>query len=186
MAYTLLIVEDNVDIARLIQFHVQDLGCNADIAGNGVHALEMFRKNTYQLVILDLMLPGMDGLVVCEQLRAHTAYVPILMLTSKSSEQDRVLGLETGADDYVTKPLSIPELMARIKSQLRRIKALQAGVTDPVPILRAAELQIDTTRRRVLISGNEVTLTAREFDLLRHFASHPGRVFSRMQLLEQV
>ena len=186
MAYTLLIIEDNVDIARLIQFHVQDLGCNADIAADGIQALEMFRKNSYQLVILDLMLPGMDGLEVCKQLRAQTSYVPILMLTSKSSELDRVLGLETGADDYVTKPFSIPELMARIKAQLRRIKALQASGASSEPPLSIGELLIDTARRRVKISGDEVTLTAREFDLLKHFASHPGRVFSRMQLLEQV
>ncbi len=186
MAYTLLIIEDNVDIARLIRFHVQDLGCNADIVADGIQALEMFRKNDYQLVILDLMLPGMDGLEVCKQLRAQTSYVPILMLTSKSSELDRVLGLETGADDYVTKPFSIPELMARIKAQLRRIKALQASGSSSEPPLSIGDLLIDAARRRVKISGDEVTLTAREFDLLKHFASHPGRVFSRMQLLEQV
>jgi len=186
MAYTLLIIEDNVDIARLIQFHVQDLGYHADIAPDGNQALEMFRQNSYQLVILDLMLPGLSGLEVCKQLRAQTSYIPILMLTSKSSEQDRVLGLETGADDYVTKPFSVPELMARIKAQLRRIEALQANDSSPEPPLRIGELLIDTARRHVKIGGNEVALTAREFDLLKHFASHPGRVFSRMQLLEQV
>jgi DNA-binding response OmpR family regulator len=186
MAYTLLIIEDNADIARLIRFHVQDLGCNADIAPDGIKALEMFRKNSYQLVILDLMLPGMDGLEVCKQLRAQTSYIPILMLTSKSSEQDRVLGLETGADDYVTKPFSVPELMARIKAQLRRSEALQTNSTSPEPALHIGELVIDSARRRVKIGGDDITLTAREFDLLKHFASHPGRVFSRMQLLEQV
>jgi len=186
MAYTLLIIEDNVDIARLIQFHVQDLGCHADIAPDGNQALEMFRQNSYQLVILDLMLPGLGGLEVCKQLRAQTSYIPILMLTSKSSEQDRVLGLETGADDYVTKPFSVPELMARIKAQLRRIEALQANDSSSEPPLRIGELLIDAARRHVKIGGDEVALTAREFDLLKHFASHPGRVFSRMQLLEQV
>ncbi|HHH43260.1 MAG TPA: response regulator transcription factor, partial [Gammaproteobacteria bacterium] len=186
MAHTLLIVEDNADIARLIRLHVQDLGCDADIAADGFEALEMFQRGQYQLVILDLMLPGMDGLSVCKQLRAREPYVPILMLTSKSSEQERVLGLETGADDYVTKPFSIPELMARIKSQLRRISALQADSEDATPMLRSGELLIDTARRSVRVGAREVALTAREFDLLKHFASHPGRVFSRMQLLEQV
>jgi len=186
MAYTLLIVEDNADIARLIRLHVQDLGCDADIAADGFEALEMFQRGQYQLVILDLMLPGMDGLSVCKQLRTSEPYVPILMLTSKSSEQERVLGLETGADDYVTKPFSIPELMARIKSQLRRISALQADSEDAAPILRSGALLIDTARRSVRVGDQEVALTAREFDLLKHFASHPGRVFSRMQLLEQV
>jgi len=186
MAYTLLIIEDNVDIARLIRFHVQDLGYNADIAADGIKALQMFRKNSYQLVILDLMLPGMGGLEVCQQLRAQPSYVPILMLTSKSSEQDRVTGLETGADDYVTKPFSIPELMARIKAQLRRIEALRTNSRSAEQALHFGELVIDSARRRVMIGGKDIALTAREFDLLKHFASHPGRVFSRMQLLEQV
>ncbi|GMQ89404.1 MAG: response regulator transcription factor [Gammaproteobacteria bacterium] len=186
MAYTLLIIEDNVDIARLIQFHIQDLGCNADIAADGIQALKMFRQNSYQLVILDLMLPGIDGLQVCKQLRAQSSCLPILMLTSKTSEEDRVLGLETGADDYVTKPFSIPELMARIKAQLRRVKALENGGANSEPHLRAGDLLIDGAKRRVKINDDEVILTAREFDLLQHFASHPGRVFSRMQLLEQV
>jgi len=186
MAYTILIIEDNVDIARLIQFHVKDLGCNADIAADGRQALEMFRQNSYQLVILDLMLPGIDGLQVCKQLRMQSSCLPILMLTSKTSEEDRILGLETGADDYVTKPFSIPELMARIKAQLRRVKALQNGGINSEPQLRVGDLLIDGAKRRVKVNDDEVILTAREFDLLKHFASHPGRVFSRMQLLEQV
>ncbi|TCK18908.1 DNA-binding response OmpR family regulator [Thiogranum longum] len=186
MAYRLLIVEDNADIAQLIQFHVRDLGCDADIAGDGNTALELFRENSYQLVVLDLMLPGLDGLEVCRQLRVHSSRVPILMLTSRSAEQDRVAGLETGADDYITKPFSFPELMARIKAQFRRMEAhgkQDNGRTMPV---NAGDILIDTARRQVKVSGKEVVLTAREFDLLLHFASHPGQVFSRTQLLEKV
>jgi len=186
MAYRLLIVEDNTDIARLIRFHVRDLGCEADIASDGVSALEMFQKNSYQLVVLDLMLPGIDGLEVCRQLRARSSRVPILMLTSRTAEQDRVAGLETGADDYITKPFSFPELMARIKAQFRRIEAHQDGDSATGQPVKAGSIYIDTKTRRVNIAGTDVELTAREFDLLLHFASHPGQVFSRMQLLEQV
>lgn len=186
MAYRLLIVEDNADIARLIRFHVQDLGCEADIAGDGITALEMFQQNSYQLVVLDLMLPGIDGLEVCRQLRTRSSRVPILMLTSRGAEQDRVAGLETGADDYITKPFSFPELMARIKAQFRRIEAHKAQDSAPLQPVQVGDIYIDTVSRQVRISATEVTLTAREYDLLLYFASHPGQVFSRMQLLEQV
>ncbi|VAW75802.1 Phosphate regulon transcriptional regulatory protein PhoB (SphR) [hydrothermal vent metagenome] len=186
MANRLLIVEDNTDIARLIRFHVRDLGCEADIASDGVSALEMFQKNSYQLVVLDLMLPGIDGLEVCRQLRARSSRVPILMLTSRTAEQDRVAGLETGADDYITKPFSFPELMARIKAQFRRIEAHQDRDSATGQPVKAGNIYIDTKTRQVNIAGTDVELTAREFDLLLHFASHPGQVFSRMQLLEQV
>ena len=186
MAHRLLIVEDNADIARLIRFHVQDLGCEADIAADGIQALEMFRRGGYQLVILDLMLPGLDGMEVCRQLRQRSAQVPILMLTSRSAEQDRVAGLETGADDYITKPFSFPELMARIKAQFRRLEALDAGPAAPPAPIRRGDIVIEAGSRKVTVDGQAVDLTAREFDLLLHFASHPGQVFSRTQLLEQV
>ena len=186
MKHNLLIVEDNADIASLIQLHAKDIDCTADIAANGKQALEMFKQNNYQLVILDLMLPEVDGLEVCRQLRASTSYVPILMLTSKSSELDRVLGLEVGADDYITKPFSIPELMARIKGQFRRNEALKSKEQAQSGHIQFGELSIDTSRRLVTVEGREITLTAREFDLLLHFANNPGLVFSRLQLLEQV
>jgi two-component system OmpR family response regulator len=186
MKHNLLIVEDNADIASLIQLHVKDIDCAADIAPDGKQALEMFKQNDYQLVILDLMLPEVDGLEVCRQLRASTSYVPILMLTSKSSELDRVLGLEVGADDYITKPFSIPELMARIKVQFRRNDALRLKDNSQSSHIRFGELSIDTAKRLVTVEGREVTLTAREFELLLHFASNPGLVFTRLQLLEQV
>ena len=186
MKHNLLIVEDNADIASLIQLHAKDIDCSSDIASDGKQALQMFKQNDYQLVILDLMLPEVDGLEVCRQLRAAASYVPILMLTSKSSELDRVLGLEVGADDYITKPFSIPELMARIKGQFRRNDALQSKDQAQSTFIQFGELSIDTAKRLVSVAGSDVTLTAREFELLLHFAANPGLVFTRLQLLEQV
>ena len=186
MSHKLLIVEDNADIAKLIQLNVKDINCEADIAEDGQQALNMFEKNNYELVILDLMLPGIDGLEVCRQLRSKAAYVPILMLTSKSSELDRVVGLEVGADDYITKPFSILELLARIKSQFRRIEAVKPEKLDDATHIQVGDLYIDINKRQVLNKGKEISLTAKEFDLLLHFSKNPGRVYSRMQLLEQV
>lgn len=188
MPHNVLIVEDNTDIAHLVALHARDINCQVDIAADGQRALQLFRERDYQLVILDLMLPGLDGLDVCRELRAQPRYVPILMLTSKSSELDRVLGLEVGADDYLTKPFSIPELKARLKAQFRRSEAQLGGdgAQASAGRITCGDLCIDTVRRQVLIEGREVMLTAREFDLLVHFARHPGRVYSRLQLLEQV
>lgn len=187
MSHNVLVVEDNADIAHLVALHARDINCQVDIAADGQRALQLFRERDYQLVILDLMLPGLDGLDVCRALRAQPRYVPILMLTSKSSELDRVLGLEVGADDYLTKPFSIPELKARLKAQFRRSEAQLAAASENTEgRIEYGDLLIDTARRQVVIGGREVTLTAREFDLLVHFARHPGRVYSRLQLLEQV
>jgi len=186
MTHRLLIVEDNADIASLVQLHAKDIDCESDIACNGRQALEMFKQKDYQLVILDLMLPEVDGLEVCRQLRANASYVPILMLTSKSSELDRVLGLEVGADDYITKPFSIPELMARIKGQFRRSEALQVEDNTQTSNINSGNLSIDTAKRQVTIDGKEIELTAKEFELLLHFSTNPGLVYTRMQLLEKV
>ena len=187
MSRKVLIVEDDPDIARLVQMHLRDIDCDGDIVGDGEQALAACRRGDYQLVVLDLMLPGQDGLSVCRALRAERTYIPILMLTAKSSELDRVLGLEMGADDYLTKPFSIPELMARIKALFRRVDALSATDPDgePSPV-RCGDLEIDPVRHQVRVQGRVVELTAREFDLLYHFARHPGRVYSRAQLLDQV
>jgi two-component system OmpR family response regulator len=188
LKHNALIIEDSDDIARLVQLHLRDIGCNADIAGSGEEGLLLFQKRSYDLVILDIMLPGMDGLGVCRALRADRDYVPILMLTAKSSEIDRVLGLEIGADDYLSKPFSIPELLARVKALFRRTHALTERAAGGLPdeTLHRGELTIEVAKRRVRIRDREVGLTAREFDLLLHFARHPGQVFSRMQLLDQV
>ncbi|MET0015111.1 MAG: response regulator transcription factor [Sedimenticola sp.] len=188
MQRKVLIVEDEPDIARLVQEHLSDIGCDADIAGDGALAMQLFDQGGYQLVVLDLMLPDTDGLTLCRKMRESGDYIPILMLTAKSSELDRVLGLEMGADDYLTKPFSIPELIARIKALFRRVEALQQApaVQDSSAPLQRGELTIDTDKRKVVVEGREIDLTAREFDLLLHFASHPGQVFNRLQLLDQV
>ncbi len=188
MRRSALIVEDNPDIARLVRMHLKDIGCDADIVGNGEEGVRRFRAQPYDLVILDIMLPGLDGLSVCRTLRASPDYVPILMLTAKSSELDRVLGLEIGADDYLSKPFSIPELLARVKALFRRTDALKERATGvhADETLRQGELCIEVGKRRVTLGAREVALTAREFDLLLHFARHRGRVFTRAQLLEQV
>ncbi len=190
MARRVLIIEDNMDIARLVQMHLGDIDCAADIARDGRSGLEMYRSGSYDLVTLDLMLPEMDGLTVCQKIRATPGYVPVLMLTAKSTELDRVLGLEMGADDYLPKPFSIPELLARIKALFRRVEALSdkaasSGAAPDETLVRGA-LEVDVGKRRVRVAGREPALTAKEFDLLLHFARHPGRVYSRMELLDQV
>jgi len=187
MTRKVLIVEDDPDIARLIAMHLQDMACDCDIEADGMAALKRFKQGNYDLVVLDLMLPGMDGLSICREIRAGAGYVPILMLTAKSTELDRVLGLEMGADDYLTKPFSIPELMARIKALFRRVEALgSTNEQQAPPQIELAGLCIDLEKRRVEVDEKPVELTAKEYDLLLYFARHPGRVFSRVQLLDQV
>lgn len=149
--------------------------------------MRRFQGQTYDLIILDLMLPGLDGPSVCHTLRLAPDYVPILMLTAKSSDLDRVLGLEVGADDYLAKPFGIPKLLARVKALLRRAEALQQHTpASDDETLHHDELTIEIGKRRGTQGGDEVALTAREFDLLLHFARHPGRVYTRSQLLDAV
>ena len=188
MPRNILVVEDETDIARLLEIHLQDLGCRVDLAWNGYQGLAKVQSNSYDLVILDLMLPDTDGLDICRSLRRQSHYTPLLMLTSRSSELDRVLGLELGADDYVTKPFSIRELQARVKAVMRRMDALQetAAASESRQLLELGDLVVDLDRRKVTSNRSEIELTAREFDLLVHFASHPGRVFTRAQLLDSV
>lgn len=187
MTHKVLIIEDNPDIARLVALHLQDIECTAVIAADGVEGLRSFQRGGFDLVVLDLMLPGMDGVSVCQKLRAQPGYVPILMLTAKSTELDRVLGLEVGADDYLTKPFSIPELQARIKALFRRVAAMsERHASQPPETLSFGDLCIDTGKRLVKISGRDINLTAKEFDLLLFFARHPGRVYNRTELLDKV
>lgn len=188
MKYRVLIIEDAPDIAKLVQLHLRDVQCDADIAVDGETGLAMYRAQPYDLVILDVMLPGMDGLSVCRALRMESNYVPILMLTAKSTETDRVVGLEMGADDYLTKPFSIPELLARVKALFRRVESLQAGPSDAdiSTTLVAGDIKIDVDRREAFVNNSPLELTAKEFDLLLHFVRNPGCVFTRVQLLEQV
>lgn len=188
MTRSVLIIEDNPAIAELVSMQVSDLGMTPVLANRGDDGLARFRQGGIDLVVLDLMLPGLDGLAVCREIRTAPDYVPVLMLTAKSTELDRVLGLEMGADDYLIKPFSVAELGARIKALFRRGDAFSARATA-TPESRVIELdglRIDSSRRRVFVQDAEVELTAREFDLLWHFVSHRGRVFSRAQLLDSV
>jgi DNA-binding response OmpR family regulator len=183
----ILVVEDDPDISHLLEIHLRDNAYKVDVVGNGIDGLERASKHPYQLIVLDLMLPGIDGLEVCRRLRRQMVNVPILMLTARTSEIDRVLGLELGADDYLTKPFSIMELQARVKAILRRIDILANQLQDDSgERIEVGELRIDVAGRNVYIAAQAVELTAKEFDLLLYFARHPGRVFSRGQLLDQV
>jgi two-component system OmpR family response regulator len=186
MSRHVLIIEDNPDIARLVAMHLKDIECSSLIAHDGAEGLRAFHQGGFDLVVLDLMLPGMDGVTVCQQLRALPGYVPILMLTAKSTELDRVLGLEVGADDYLTKPFSIRELQARIKALFRRVAALSNRPAHEPEQLVYGDLLIDAVKRQVRAGGREVALTAKEFDLLLFFARHPGRVYNRTELLDKV
>jgi len=182
----ILVIEDERDIAELIRLHLDDLGFSATIIGDGNTGLRKASNDAWDLIILDLRLPGLDGLEICRRLRQNSSSVPVLMLTSKSSELDRVLGLEIGADDYVTKPFSILELIARVKAILRRAELSRQSMVEERGEVRVGCLRIDPATRTTTIRGELIELTAREFDLLLHFATNPGRVFRRLELLDSV
>jgi DNA-binding response OmpR family regulator len=187
MPRRVLIIEDDRDIARLVELHLQDMGCEVHTASDGGAGLEKAMSKPYDLIILDLMLPTADGLEICRRLRAKPPYIPILMLTARSTELDRILGLEVGADDYLTKPFSIRELVARVKALFRRVEAMKSHETaGPPKTIRVGSLVMDTEKRTVTIEGKPADLTAKEFDLLLLFARHPGRVYTRSQLLDIV
>lgn len=187
MVRQILVIEDDRDIAHLVELHLRDLGHAVQVVHDGVEGLREALSKPYDLIILDLMLPGMEGLELCRRLRAKPTYTPILMLTAKSSELDRVLGLEFGADDYLTKPFSIRELLARVKALFRRVQAFTIGSTARLQkIIRASGLLIDVEKRKVTLEERPVDLTTKEFDLLLQFAEHPGRVYTRAQLLNAV
>ena len=193
MPRRILVAEDQTDIRDLLVMNLQQAGYEVDAVGDGQAALDSQAGDASDLLVLDLMMPRVDGIEVCKALRARGRDTPILMLTAKTTELDRVLGLELGADDYLTKPFSMAELLARVKALLRRAdllqQALQAqgqGDTQTDRVLSNGELEIWPARRHVAVRGEAVELTALEFDLLLHFASQPGRVFSRSQLLDTV
>jgi DNA-binding response OmpR family regulator len=187
MPRQILVIEDDHHIAHLAAFHLRDTGYDVQVAHDGVAGLAQALATPFDLIILDVMLPGMDGLELCRKLRVNPRYSPILMLTAKSSEGDRVLGLEVGADDYLTKPFSLLELLARVKALFRRLDAVTAQAAPEEPkTIRAGELTIDVDKRKVTLRGNAVDLTAKEFDLLLQFAQHPGQVYTRSKLLDLV
>src|SRR5207249_9622434 len=184
---SLLIIEDDDNISTAIAEYFSRAGYTVNAAPDGIAGIDLATKNRPDVVVLDLMLPKMDGLAVCKELREKNPQMPILMLTAKDDVVDKVLGLEMGADDYITKPFSLRELEARVKSVLRRLRANASETedSDQAPILRG-NLRIDPARREVTINGRLIDLTPKEFELLALFAAHPGRVYSRKFLLENI
>jgi two-component system OmpR family response regulator len=182
---TILLVEDEEHIASLVELYLTNDGYTVEHVGDGVSAIAAAERLKPALVILDVMLPGMDGLEVCKRLRAHSK-VPIIMLTARDGEVDRVLGLELGADDYVTKPFSPRELLARVKAVLRRAEPDDTTEQEQTERMALGPVSIDMARREVLVSEQPVELTAREFDLLAFLIRNRGIVFSRDRLLERV
>ena len=180
----LLVAEDDADLADLLALHLADAGYDAEIVGDGALALQKGLATAYDAILLDWMMPGMTGADVCRELREAGRTAPILMLTARDAEADRVAGLDLGADDYVTKPFSIREVLARVAALLRRV-AMAAPAT-PEPPLATGALAIAPAERRVLREGTLVDLTAKEYDLLVLLARHPGQVFSRQELLDRV
>jgi DNA-binding response OmpR family regulator len=189
MGAEILVAEDQADIRDLIALNLRHAGYDVTPVADGRAALASQSDHSSDLLILDLMMPGLDGLEVCKALRAKGRATPILMLTAKSTELDRVLGLELGADDYLTKPFSMAELLARVKALLRRadlMRQAQSQSQGAGSTLRNGEIEILVSRREVRVRGQAVELTALEFDLLLYFAQHPGHVFARAQLLDAV
>jgi len=181
-----LVIEDEADIAQLLKLHLRDAHASVTCCNSGGEGLHRALHDQWSLVVLDLSLPDCDGLDICARVRQCDRYTPVLMLTARSSEHDRVLGLDTGADDYLTKPFSIAEFNARVRALLRRVHALndpsQAGTTA----LEIADIELSVTKREVRRDGGVVETTAREFDLLAFLMRNAGQTFSRAQLLDRV
>ena len=189
MTDTILVVEDETDIAELIQVHMEDLSMDTTLCGDGNQAIELALSRQFEVIILDINLPGCNGLDVCRKVREAKPEQAIMMLTSRTSEIDRVVGLEVGADDYMTKPFSVRELQARVHAMMRRVKLLesrQRPVSDNKSAICIGDLMIDMVSHQVVLRDQSLDLTVTEFDLLTHMAKHPGQVFSRSQLLDSV
>jgi len=186
-----LLVEDDPDLAQLVSLQLQDIDVECRWIANGREALEIATTETFDMLLLDVMLPEVDGLEICRTVRSANRLIPIMMLTAKVSEIDRVLGLELGADDYITKPFSMMELLARVKAMLRRVSVAgesnaEAATAGTGETIEFKEIRLQTESRRVYVGESEVELTPKEYDLLLHFITNPGKVFSRMDLLDKV
>lgn len=192
MPGNILVIEDDADLAELLRLHLVDMHCTVNVCNDGLQGLELLSRpaseRDYELVILDLNLPGLDGLELCKQFRQYDEATPILMLTSRDTETDRVLGLEVGADDYLTKPFGIRELQARVKAILRRQKVMSSfgGTALSDSLITVRDLTIDTQKRLVRIKDRFIETTAKEFELLLYLINRPGQVFSRQQLLDAI
>lgn len=175
-----LVVEDEIKMARLLKRGLEEEGYAVDLAANGTDALWFAKENSYDAIVLDLMLPDVDGFDVCRSIRQAGQWSPVLMLTARDAVADRVSGLDAGADDYLTKPFSFAELLARLRALSRR-----GGVRRP-PILRVGDLTLDPATRRVRRAGVSIELTTKEFALLEYLMRHPGHVLTRTRLIEHV
>jgi len=187
MKNQILVIEDDPDINKLVSMNLGDMGYQVESCDVGSQGLKMAMSGEFDLIVLDVMLPEMDGLEICRRLRAANNFIPILMLTARDSEADRVVGLEMGADDYLTKPFSVRELQARVKAMLRRVEMLTK--TNPIEAKNSlvfGELEILVNKRQVHLGSELIELTSTEFDLLLYMAKQPGLVFSRSQLLDKV
>lgn len=181
-----LIIEDDRDISELVAIHLADMNLDVDKAYDGKDGLMKALSNNYRFILLDIRLPLLDGMEVCKRLRMEKVNTPVLMLTSKSEEIDKVLGLEMGADDYISKPFGIRELLARIKAVLRRYDMAKNPKQEEDLEIRCDHLYINVGMRIVEIDGSRIELSPKEFDLLVHLASNPGKTYTRMQLLNQI
>ncbi|HEY8347844.1 MAG TPA: response regulator transcription factor [Symbiobacteriaceae bacterium] len=179
----ILMVEDEPGVVKGLRLSLEQAGFRVSTAADGRTALQMIRDGHYDLILLDLMLPEVDGLTLCREIRKR-GDTPIIMVTARSEDVDKILGLEMGADDYITKPFNTRELIARCRAVLRR--ARQGGTGPEGQVIRAGDLVIDPARRRAALAGRHLELTAREFDLLTLLARHPGVVYTRQQLLDLV
>jgi len=180
-----LVIEDDQDLSKLLGIYLTELNIEVEASANGQEGLLKALNEDFDLIVLDIMLPGMDGLEVCRKIRREQLDVPVIILTSKAEEIDKVLGLETGADDYMTKPFSPREFQARIKAILRRTSPIEQTLASP-KIIEKNGLLIDLTKRRVHLNNEAVMLTPKEFELLYFMASNPGKIYSRVDLLREV
>lgn len=189
MTRQVLIIEDQPEIRNLVALHLQDMNCHVTLAADGREGYTHTQAQPYDLIVLDWMLPGMSGIDICRQVRRAQRHTPILMLTARTAENDRVAGLDAGADDYVAKPFSVPELLARVRAIFRRNEDSNDGHNLELlhqQTLRIKDLSIDHVQRAVHIGARQIELTAKEFDLLSYLSCHPGKVFNRQQLLNAV
>src|SRR5882672_3292709 len=186
MAKQVLIVEDDENIAELLRLHLRDEGYAIEHASDGDAGMRLVERGDWDALVLDLMLPGVDGLEICRHARSMARYTPIIITSARSSEVHRILGLELGADDYLAKPFSVLELVARVRALLRRADALARRAKLDAGNLELGGLRIDPVAREVRLQDRAIDLTPREFDLLYFLARHPGKVFARLDLLNQV
>lgn len=185
---SVLIIEDDPEICDLLTIHLDDLGCQVTSIMDGVEGYDAAKKQDHDLIILDIRLPSMDGIAICQKLRALEVNTPIIMLTARSEEIDRVLGLEVGADDYMTKPFSVREFIARVKAIFRRSQLIKSEISQEKSVQKIVfdELSIDIDLRKVMLQDKRIELSPKEFDLLVLMASNPGKSYNRSRLLNLI